>query len=687
MQPQIENVLRCWLYDNFYQHVPQGQQPKVKDLIREAKNAKRPNRIVGVGFPVIEKMIRDDLEKKKYHNPPTPGDLLVEQLFPHWKFWHRIGPPPAPPVVPKNSAILPVIKSPQVQARHPNTLSEIALSTHRPQTQVPDIPTIDPASSMNNTGKTSGSRRMKAHTFRQTAYNARAIAIKSEAAGEPPLQYRTQTEEGWRISTKNLIKISADMFNWPSVNDAAVQTSTEPIISAAPLFTSDIIRVDPSIDNAPENSLQFAIFAKLHSYRDNSGADYQYEEELEDDMVFLNTNTPFTTFICGLQGSGKSHSLSVIMENCVIQNPGVGILNRPLAGVVFYFSPFTPLDAGKPCEVAYLAVPSATQTTSSPAHQSRARKVTVLVSRSNLSNMKQVYEKIPGVTVYPLLLKASQLTAKTMLHLMSVQEDNTALYLQVVTRILRDMAADGGFNYEKFKAQLSLEPFSATQWALLDLRLELLESFLGAEENPNPFDASEGSITIVDLTCPFVDSETACVLFSICLDLFCSTPTTTGKIVALDEAHKFMSQTASSQQFANSVIQNIRLQRHLGLRTVISTQDPHVHPELLELSSFIIMHRFDSPRWFSTLRKHVGFHNITETGNSTEDRETNEQAASAFEQIMSLNAGQALVYCPRLMTVDYRAGLEKVVRLGNKLIMMQVRKRLTFDGGVTKTAV
>ncbi|KAF3113591.1 hypothetical protein TWF102_000246 [Orbilia oligospora] len=217
--------------------------------------------------------------------------------------------------------------------------------------------------------------------------------------------------------------------------------------------------------------------------------------------------------------------------------------------------------------------------------------------------------------------------------------------------------------------------------------LELLESFLGVEGNPNPFDTSEGSITIVDLTCPFVDSETACVLFSICLDLFCSTLSTTGKIVALGEAHKFMSQSASSQQFANSVIQNIRLQRHLGVCTVISTQDPHIHPELLELSSFIVMHRFDSPRWFGTLRKHVGFYSTTEFGNSAEDRETDKNVANAFEQIMCLNAGQALVYYPRLMTVDHRGDFEKIVVLGAKLIKVQVRKRLTLDGGVTKTAL
>ncbi|KAK6499524.1 hypothetical protein TWF506_004154 [Arthrobotrys conoides] len=686
MPVSINNYLECWLYDSFYQHIPEGRQPKIKDMMNLVKGARRPNALKSVPLPIIEERIREDLVvKQTFRNPPTPSDPIVAQAFPNWSFWRRMAPQtgvPGAPKGPKGYSQVPNVKSPPTSTTHPVTSPGIV----RNQGQAAFAQNQPTGGSNLDRGKPYG--KGKAHTFRPAVYHGRAISMDSGTTGQPVFQVPTHMFQGkWMdlLSNNNAMA----MFDWAPDNEVTVQTSNGPIVSSAPLFTSDVMRASSSADNAPPGSTQFALFAKLRNYRGNSQATlgFPYPEALEEDMVFLNTNTPFTTFICGLQGSGKSHSLSVIMENCLIQNPSLGVLHRPLAAVVFYFSPFTPLDTGKPCEVAYLAAPAVNSTAPAGSYLARARKVTVLVSRSNLENMKRVYEKIPGVTVYPLLLKSSQLTAKTMLHLMSVQEDNTSLYLAVVTRLLRDMAAEGGFNYEKFKTQLSTEPFSASQWALLDLRLELLESFLGAEGNANPFDASEGSITIVDLTCPFVDPETACVLFSICLDLFCSSPSTTGKIVALDEAHKFMSQTASSQQFAKSVIQNIRLQRHLGLRTIISTQDPHVHPELLELASFIIMHRFDSPRWFNTLRKYVGFHNTVEGYDVAEELGTGGPAAESFNLIMSLNAGQALVYCPRLLTVDYREGKEMIVRLGTRLIVMQVRKRLTLDGGVTKNAL
>lgn len=36
-------------------------------------------------------------------------------------------------------------------------------------------------------------------------------------------------------------------------------------------------------------------------------------EDLMDPRVMLNTNIPFSAFICGLQGSGKSHTTSCII--------------------------------------------------------------------------------------------------------------------------------------------------------------------------------------------------------------------------------------------------------------------------------------------------------------------------------------------------------------------------------------
>jgi hypothetical protein len=118
------------------------------------------------------------------------------------------------------------------------------------------------------------------------------------------------------------------------------------------------------------------------------------------------------------------------------------------------------------------------------------------------------------------------------------------LSIQVVRKVLRQIAITGRgektFNYQRFKDLIRSEPFSAGQRDPLTIRLELLESFLDMTRGGKSdiWDFQPGSLTIVDLSCPFVDETSACTLFDICLSLFLEQDTKVGKIIALDEAHK-----------------------------------------------------------------------------------------------------------------------------------------------------
>lgn len=73
------------------------------------------------------------------------------------------------------------------------------------------------------------------------------------------------------------------------------------------------------------------------------------------------------------------------------------------------------------------------------------------------------------------------------------------------------------------------------------------------------------------------------------------TNTDLGRVVALDESHKYMTETDEDQVFTESLLSAIRLQRHNGTRIIISTQEPTISPGLLDLCSITIVHRFASP--------------------------------------------------------------------------------------------
>lgn len=99
----------------------------------------------------------------------------------------------------------------------------------------------------------------------------------------------------------------------------------------------------------------------------------------EPEPLLLNTNTPWAAFICGSQGSGKSYTLSAIIENCLYASPSIGKLPKPLAGVVFHNNTAS---AHNICEAAQLV--------------SLGIKVNVLVSRSNYHALSAIYKNAVG---------------------------------------------------------------------------------------------------------------------------------------------------------------------------------------------------------------------------------------------------------------------------------------------------
>ena len=118
------------------------------------------------------------------------------------------------------------------------------------------------------------------------------------------------------------------------------------------------------------------------------------------------------------------------------------------------------------------------------------------------------------------------------------------LYMGQVTKVLRDMAeiaTGGGFDYLDFRNRVQRLDLTRDQRAPLDQRLDLLESFLDLEGVESCFEFGPGSLTVVDLSCPFVDENTACVLFNICIGVYLgSEASDKGRIIAVDEAHKVL---------------------------------------------------------------------------------------------------------------------------------------------------
>ncbi|KAF2790806.1 hypothetical protein K505DRAFT_250411 [Melanomma pulvis-pyrius CBS 109.77] len=384
--------------------------------------------------------------------------------------------------------------------------------------------------------------------------------------------------------------------------------------------------------------------------------------------LFLNTNVPFSAFICGVQGSGKSHTTSCLLENVLIPSKHLGRLENPLSALVFSYGHFSGDGSGfNISEVASLAA----------AHPSFAghphvKKITVLVSPSNPSIAK-LYRKVPNVTVIPYKLKPWNLDIDIMLTLMAVNEsDDQPLYMAQVTNILRDMATngDGRLNYGLFKKRIEQCNFNPVQVNMLQLRLNLLESFLDLKNTCSEPSFRPGEITIMDMSCPFVDANTACILFKIGLQRYLQS-NAPGKMIVLDEAHKYMLRNPGAIALNENLLQVIRLQRHFGARVIISTQEPTLLTDLIALCSITIIHRFSSPEWFSALKKHIpmSIHDHTKL----------------LLDIEGLRTGTALVYSTGAVLGKNEDG--SLIKGTGKMIRVAIRKRVTSDGGQSVLAV
>jgi hypothetical protein len=193
----------------------------------------------------------------------------------------------------------------------------------------------------------------------------------------------------------------------------------------------------------------------------------------------------------------------------------------------------------------------------------------------------------------------------------------------------------------------------------------------------------------------------ACSLFNICLSLFLERPSQTGRVIALDEAHKYMKDSGDSQTLTASLLETIRLQRHLGTRVIISTQEPTISPALLDLCSTTIVHRFTSPDWLSVLRRHLAGASVAPklmakiegsagSPGGLEDRfhalsmGSKDKEMELFSRIVALRVGEALLFSPSAVVgIRKRTGRlqSDIQRLTQDVLHIRVRKRVTQDGG------
>jgi hypothetical protein len=153
--------------------------------------------------------------------------------------------------------------------------------------------------------------------------------------------------------------------------DVGTSSQDQHEITGTPLFTKKVL------DHSENLFSQYGFLAGISDVLESNAAanlNIDGPSRPADPRLFFNISAPSSAFICGSQGSGKSHTLSCLLENCLMKSD-VSKLDSPLAGLVFHYDSFISDVKGTPCEAAHIS--------SNP-----NVKVKVLVSPTNLETMK-----------------------------------------------------------------------------------------------------------------------------------------------------------------------------------------------------------------------------------------------------------------------------------------------------------
>jgi DNA helicase HerA-like ATPase len=234
---------------------------------------------------------------------------------------------------------------------------------------------------------------------------------------------------------------------------------------------------------------------------------------------------------------------------------------------------------------------------------------------------------------------------------------NQATYirkLNQVMRLMRDELTLAGLRDAVAAANLP-----DTLKELASVRLDLAESYIDDAAQLSKV-IRPGRLVIVDLRDEFIEKDEALGLFVVLLQLFADA-TFNGqqfnKLVVFDEAHKYI----DSPDLVAGLVSVVREMRHKGTSILVASQDPPSVPvSLIELSTQIILHRFNSPAWLKHIQKaNAALLNLT------------------AEQLARLRPGEAYVWSSKATDPTF----------SREAVKIQCRLRATQHGGDTKTAV
>lgn len=309
-----------------------------------------------------------------------------------------------------------------------------------------------------------------------------------------------------------------------------------------------------------------------------------------------------TISLFGVQGGGKSYTIGTMTEMVLKQVSHINKLSHPLAGVIFHYSEsmdyepeFTSMiyenDVDR--EIALLK----------ERYGAEPNRIDDVILLTPIDKVEERRSEFPSIEVRPIGFDSKELNVQDWMFLLGAI-GNESSYIKQLKAIMKEMRRNITLDGLRQSVEDSLL-LSNSQKALARQRLSFAQEYI----NDGFFlkDAIKpGRLVIVDLRDEFIEKDEALGLFVIMLNIFSGVKEIEGKsfnkFIVFDEAHKYM----DNKDLTNNIVTAIREMRHKGVSIMIASQDPPSLPnEIIELSSVVLVHKFNSPQWLKHIQKSI----------------------------------------------------------------------------------
>lgn len=373
--------------------------------------------------------------------------------------------------------------------------------------------------------------------------------------------------------------------------------------------------------------------------------------------VALDLTETNTISLFGVQGGGKSYTIGSITEMVIKHFSNINKLPAPLAGVIFHYSESMDYEP----EFTSMIDPNNNMSELEKlkreynANPSSLSDVVILTPQAKVNERR---EKFPSIDVYPISFNSNELSVQDWMFLLgAIGNDSTYIrQLKAIMRNIRDNISLISLRNNVTESVL----LNNTQRSLADQRLQFADEYI--DDNSQIRDLLRpGRLIIVDLRDEFIEKDEALGLFVVMLNIFSGVKTFNNtpfnKFIVFDEAHKYM----DNKDLTNSIVTSIREMRHKGVSIMIASQDPISLPnEIIELSSIVLLHKFNSPQWVKHIQKSITqFSHLTPL------------------ELSTLSPGEGYLWATK--------STDKGIT--NRPVKISTRPRVTKHGGETKKAI